>query len=302
MAFLSQRMITQIIVIVSPIAVITLSVYFSFDEWTVLGEIAGGMLVAILLTKGRYLPVLKDHVDRIVLHMRYGQQDRFAKEFLSPVQIAKANPWLLLALGILPLQQTPSELLLLPLAYTYGILVLSFLWVIGNSINHIYFLSPLTALLVAAGVPLTLSIVAILIVFAVLCSVLIIREFRVVAARRIKADWLKCFQYIVDSGLSGRTMVLPQISFPPLIYYTPLVMVASGHGSKAISYDRLTLKKNINDPLFLVRFFRKNNIRYLIIDQQKIQNSDTISQVRDGANLVEQYRNASIAVFEARNS
>lgn len=302
LAFLSQRMVAQIIVIVSPFAVATLWLLFDVGHLEILAVIAGGMLLALAITKGRYLPVLKDHMQRIALHARHGQQDRFKREFGNPVQILKANPWLLIAAGFVLLQGIPNELLWVPAAYATGIVLLAVLWVMGNSVNHVYFLSPLVALILAASVPLTVWVEAVLCVIAAICCILIMREFRIVAGRRIKEDWLDCFRYINESRMAGRALALPQIGFPPLIYYTPLVMASSGHGSKAISYDRMTLKKNISNPEYLARFVKENSIRYLIVDHTTFADIRSFCAMRGEITFKEQYRNSSLAIMESQSN
>ena len=57
----------------------------------------------------------------------------------------------------------------------------------------------------------------------------------------------------MSRALQGRALVVPMVSFPPLIYYTPLVMVSSGHGSKAVTFDRMQIRHQLNAPGFLAR-------------------------------------------------
>jgi hypothetical protein len=101
--------------------------------------------------------VARDHLRRVLVHARIGQQQRLRREFGNPVQIVKANPWLLLlasACGRRPRRHGSMQAGLgwqrpLPL----GMLVLAVVWVMGNSVNHVFFASPMVAWLLAATLP-----------------------------------------------------------------------------------------------------------------------------------------------------
>jgi hypothetical protein len=86
-------------------------------------------------------------------------------------------------------------------------------------------------------------------------------------ASRLSPDWLECFAFIRQQSLQGRALVVPRVSFPPLVYYTPLVMVSSGHGSKAMTFDRLTIRQRLTDPGAIGGLVRELGVRYVLVDR-----------------------------------
>jgi hypothetical protein len=100
----------------------------------------------------------------------------------------------------------------------------------------------------------------------IISGVLVLREYRMLSTTQIPAAWLDCFAFIREHNLEGRALVVPTVSFPPLIYYTSLVMIASGHGSKAVTFDRMQIRRQLNAPGFLMRSVRVLGIRYLLVD------------------------------------
>jgi hypothetical protein len=299
---LSQRMITQIVVLVSPLVLAALWFFKGVLYFELLLIIFCGILGATAITKGQYLHVARDHLQRILLHARHGQQERFKREFGNPLQIIKANPWILIAATHLLLQGTPGDPLWITTAYASGILLLAVLWVMGNSVNHIYFSSPAIALLVASGLSQESVSPIFMVLCAAVCVIFIYRELKVITTRRIKNDWFDCFKYINDFALEGRALVIPRVSFPPLIYYTQLVMASSGHGSKAITYDRLTLRKNISNVDYLARFVKENDIRYLIIDLSATTDTQALVHEQNAMGLEERYRNQTLLLLETLKS
>jgi hypothetical protein len=80
---LAQRMVTQIIVIVTPLLVLFCWVIVGVDLLPVLYVVGGGFLLAFLLTGGKYKLVIKDHVIRLLLHARHGDQTHYRKTLVQ---------------------------------------------------------------------------------------------------------------------------------------------------------------------------------------------------------------------------
>jgi hypothetical protein len=266
LAFLSQRMVTQIILLLVPLIAggFWLAGVPGYGQMVL--AVAVGFIGALLLTMGGYWRVIADHLRRVVVHMKVGQQQRFRREFGNPRQIVKANPWLLILIASLIAGGRFSPDLWLSAAFVAGMLLLAIVWVMGNSVNHMFFASPLIAWLTVAALPENMLWLAATVAVGVVSGVLVLREFRLRATTHIPEAWLNCFRFIREQGLQGRALLVPSVSFPPLIYYTPLVMVSAGHGSKAVTFDRMQIRHQLNAPGFLAGLVRDLDIRYVLVD------------------------------------
>jgi hypothetical protein len=266
LAFLSQRMVTQIILLLVPLIAGAFWLAGVPGYGLMVLAVAVGFIGALLLTMGGYWRVITDHVRRVVVHMKVGQQQRFRREFGNPRHILKANPWLLVLIASLIAGGRFGPELWLSAAFVAGMLLLAIVWVMGNSVNHMFFASPFIAWLIVAALPEGMPWLAAIVAVGVVCCVLVLREFRLAATTQVSQAWLNCFRFIREQGLQGRTLVVPIVSFPPLIYYTPLVMVASGHGSKAVTFDRMQIRHQLKVPGFLAGLVRDLDIRYVLVD------------------------------------
>lgn len=266
LAFLSQRMVTQIILLLVPLVTAGLWVAGVSGYGSMPLAVAAGFAGALLLSLGGYWRVISDHMRRVIVHMKVGQQQRFRREFGNPRHIVKANPWLLLLIAALVAGGQPDPILWLSAAFVVGMLLLAIVWVMGNSVNHMYFASPFVAWLVVDVLPDGLAWYVTVAVTGLISGVLVFREYRMLSTTQVAPEWLRCFAFIRDNGLEGRALVVPMVSFPPLIYYTSLVMISSGHGSKAVTFDRMQIRRQLNVPGFLTRSVRDLGIRYLLVD------------------------------------
>ncbi len=271
LALLSQRMVTQILVLVTPLLAVGFWVAGQPRYGQLLSTLLLGFAIAWLVTGGRYGPVARDHLRRVLVHARIGQQQRLRREFGNPVQIVKANPWLLLlavtlALGGSRGQVLPAELGLAA-AFVAGMLVLAVVWVMGNSVNHVFFASPMVAWLLAATLPAGSAWLLAVAGLGLVAVVIVWREFGVTAANQLPDAWLACFAFIRQQNLQGVALVVPRVSFPPLVYYTPLVMVSSGHGSKAMTFDRLTIRQRLQETQSMAGLARDLGVRYVLVDR-----------------------------------
>ncbi len=267
LALLSQRMVTQILVLLTPLVALGfwLADYSRYGQ--LLSALVLGFALAWVITGGRYGAVIRDHFHRVLVHVRIGQQQRLRREFGNPVHIIKANPWLLLLAASLTLGPDMPAELWLAAAFVVGMLVLAVVWVMGNSVNHVHFASPFVAWLLAATLPAESPWLLAGALLALICVIIVWREFGVAIASHLSREWLECFAFIREQGLQGRALVIPRVSFPPLVYYTPLVMVSSGHGSKAITFDRLTIRQRLAEPGFIGTLVRELAVRYVLLDR-----------------------------------
>jgi len=207
----------------------------------------------------------------VLVHTKIGQQQRLRLEFGNPLQMVKASPWLLLLAAVLWATGAAGlpPALWLSAAFVVGALLLAVFWVMGNSVNHVYFAGPFVGLLLAASLPGEWPWLAAVALTGILCAGITGREFQVLRRQQMPEAWFRCFRFIRDQGLGGRALVLPQVGFAPLVYYSSLVLVASGHGVKALTFDRLTIKRGMAEPGFLASFAATNGVDYILLDRAR---------------------------------
>ncbi len=266
LAVMTQRMVTQILLLVSPVVALGFVVAGRVHYAGVAVALLLGLVLAWALTGGRYGQVIADHVRRILVHAKTGQQQRLRREFGRPRHIVKANPWLLVLAASLLAGSGLAEPLWLSAAFVAGMLVLAVVWVMGNSVNHVYFTSPLVAWLLAATLPRSPAWDVAVAVVALVCVVIVLREFRVTMKSHLAEEWMEAFRFTAGRNLTGRALVLPWVSFPALPYYTDLVIVSGGHGSKAMTFNRLHVQQNLGVPGFIIGLVRQLGIRYVFVD------------------------------------
>lgn len=300
LAFLSQRMVTQIILLLVPLVTAGFWAAGVSGYGSMPLAVFAGFSGALFLSAGGYWRVITDHMRRVVVHMKVGQQQRFRREFGNPQHIIKANPWLLVLAASLMAGAHLDPRLWLSAALVAGMLLLAIVWVMGNSVNHMFFASLFMAWLVAATLADHAAWIAAVVVVGVVSGALVLREYRMLGATQIPAEWLDCFSFIREQGLGGRALVVPMVSFPPLIYYTPLVMVSSGHGSKAVTFDRMQIRHQLNAPGFLAGLTRDLDLRYVLVDVRNA-GPELLAEggVLRGAGYRELYSNGRVILFEA---
>jgi len=296
---LAQRMVAQIVFIVSPILVLLSYFFLNTIPLFILSSVLLGGLIALLVTKGRYKEILSDHFNRIRIHFQFGDQNKFSKKFGNPLRIVKANPWLLLVL--LPLFDssipiTPETYILF--GYLFGIILLAEFWFLGNGINHIYFAAPLIAIILGSYNFQNFFSQLLIIIISVGCGVIVIREFANMKKQYIGKDWFACFEYINTHQMKGYVIVLPSISFSPVAYYTSLNLISAGHGSTAMTFNRLYLKNNIHDHKLLSRFLNEIKPDFILLEKSKFPRFSRYAQQKDGQDSVKTlYENESLALM-----
>lgn len=298
LALLSQRMVTQVILILFPVVGLALAAAGE-PRYLVLPVVAAaGLLAAWAVTGGVYGRVLADHWRRVRVHMRIGQQERQRLEFGHPLQILKANPWPAVVLAGLALAPATRPEWWLPLAMIAGLLLLAVFWVMGNSVNHVFFAAPFVAWLVAVTLPADATWLALAAAMGTLCALIAWRELRAIRRRHLPEGWRRCYAFIRDRRLAGRVLVVPQVGCPSLIYYTPLVLLASGHGAKALTFDRLTIRKALADPQALAELVRANDIGFVLLDRARAAEGVQGLFARDGgAGFTEVFAAGDVALF-----
>ena len=275
---LSQRMVTQILFLGAPFIAIFLA--FIDPKFSIIFILclAGGFLLALLLTAGRYKIIIYDHFRRVHQHAKHGDQSTFRKNFGNPFHIFKANPWIILLCLLLTIYGIPDLYMIVPLGYLAAAMLLSVVWVFGNSVNHVYFASPFAALFLSPYLFVNYPETFLMLTFATGCFFLIYREYTAIAKHQIHQHWLDCFDWINRKGLDGSALVLPGIACPPLVYYTNLKLISAGHGSQAMEFNRLFLGKNSSNPQFIKKFVNDADIAFILLQKNRLQETNRVSQ------------------------
>lgn len=274
---LSQRMVTQILFLGAPFIAGFLYIIDPGFALAFIFSLVGGILFALLLTGGRYRTIIFDHFLRIIQHARHGDQTTFRKKFGHPLQIVKANPWVVLLCLLLMVHGAPDVHISVPAGYLVVAMLLSLLWVFGNSVNHVYFASPFVAMLLSPYLFMDYLETFLLIGTATGCFLLICREYAFIAKKQIQQHWFACFDWIKEKRLHGAILVLPGIACPPLVYYTECKLISAGHGSRAMEFNRLFLGKNSSDPQFVRRFVVDAGVSFILLQKDSLPEADTLS-------------------------
>ncbi len=284
---LSQRMATQVLFIGAPFTgaflyIITpkLGLYFFIC-------ILAGILLAFILTGGRYGIVIHDHFLRILQHARYGDQSTFRKKFGNPIQVVKANPWVIYLAFLVMIHGFSVTHITVPVGYLVTAMLLSILWVFGNSVNHVYFTSPFAALLLCQYLLKDYFETFFMLAIALCCFYMIYREYTAISKQHINEQWLECFDSIRKKNLNGYILVLPSIACPPLVYYTDLRLISAGHGSQAMEFNRIFLRENCSDPEFVRKFANEAGVSYILLHKERMQWTEIISQKNEFPTLFE---------------
>jgi hypothetical protein len=133
------------------------------------------------------------------------------------------------------------------LVFAGGSVFLSFAWVWGNGHRHAMFSAAPVAVLTALALPRFAGLdwaVGGLCLGASL--VVLARSIHAVGSpvpvqKAINDDARRCMSYLAAQQ-PGLVLVLPDVAYPPLVYYTDHRILAAGHGLEALTFNRDYLK------------------------------------------------------------
>lgn len=150
-----------------------------------------GFVLALILTRGGYVKVLRDHAAIIAFHLRYGSWNRRRKLPGSPIQLAKLQPYFflpLLGLWISPTAFLSGNSLLF--AWYASVLVIFFAWLWGDSERYLAYAAVPTSILAALALSTGISPLF-LIPPLIVSGVLIFRNSRFFFKRDALPDFTK---------------------------------------------------------------------------------------------------------------
>jgi hypothetical protein len=197
-----------------------------------------GFALALLLTKGEYMKILKDHAAYIGFHLRYGSWDRGKKMPGSPKQLVKFQPYFYLPLiGLWLYPQALLGATSLILAWYAFMLVIFFVWLWGDSHRYLAYSAIPTAILSALAMHAGMN--ALLIIPALVISAAVISR-NILAFYRQPAlpDFAR-----IDLPKDSVTLVMPS----SIIYVSSLHLngrlLYGGGNADAVIFDLQTLPK-----------------------------------------------------------
>lgn len=270
--FLSHRMGIQILLFFSVVFTIILLISFKLTFFWLWLFLSISFLSAVLFTKGQVFYMLKDHFRRIHLHMVTGSQDD-GKKLGNPLRIVSKNPLILLLPFLvfkLPWTRNDNYIqnpLFVMMLICFVILFLSVFWIWGSAERHILFASPFLLILYFSQetIPdnyfLLLFPVILLILIKDLYSLWYIKQNK---ENRVDDDWRELASLI--KKLKGRKLlILPEISIPYLTYATKKVILAGAHDSSALLFNRILLKRRLNEHSHIKKMAEKFNSDLVLI-------------------------------------
>lgn len=271
--FLSHRMGVQILLFFSVVFTIIAFVSFELTFFWLWLFLSISFLSAVLFTKGQVFYVLKDHFKRIHLHMVTGRQDDGKKKLGNLLRIVSKNPLvLLLPFLIFKLPWTRNDNyiqspLFVMMLICFVILFLSVFWIWGSAERHILFASPFLLILYFSQktIPdnyfLLLFPVILLILIKDLYSLWYIKQNK---ENRVDDDWRELASLI--KKLKGRKLlILPEINIPYLTYATKKVILAGAHDSSAVLFNRILLKRRLNEHSHIKNMVEEFNSDLVLI-------------------------------------
>jgi uncharacterized membrane protein YhaH (DUF805 family) len=260
-------MTAQIAFIITIALSIIMLAFNPYNSLLLLIILIASFLVTITITGRRYLDILKDHLQRVFIHFREGEQNTGQKRLGNPIRLFFMNPWLIL-LFLLILNKGSFNYSLISLSSLIIIALLSVFWVWGSGPRHFYFASTIiTAMIVEQiGNELSVSFQIIIMLLSLFSLFLIIRDFKAQKSNILSKDLIACFNFLKNKK-GDLVLVLPNIACPALLYFTDKKIFSAAHGSKALTFNKGLMKKNRENIHFLENLIKKYKINWVILNK-----------------------------------
>lgn len=295
---LSHRMGSQLAVICTIVSVLISDTIVRHIVWASSCWILA-IIIAIALSRGQYIRVLLDHLHRLTLHFKYGPQSGEPKRFGRLQSILGYNPFVL-TLPIL-LYQDRMDHLSIELSHVLmvasSILAISYLWIWGSGERHAIFLTPFMPILIVRSDMLNhnLTMLLIMLTYSILLDFYYL--YRQHDANILPDETIEAYNWIRLQSTASIFAVLPKIASPAFVYFTGKKICAYPHDAGAMEFNRLTLRKNILDPIAL-----SETLRIAGADGLLIQNETYSLQVIDKMGFSVSYKNKLWIIAECNVS
>lgn len=250
--FLSHRMGVQILLFFCVVFTIILLIFFEFNFFWLWLFLLMSFVIALLCTRGQVFYVLKNHLKRISLHMVTGNQKDGRKKMGNPFIILRKNPLILLLLFYvykLPLTQNYEYInssIFVIFIICCVIVFMSLFWIWGSGERHIIFASPF--LLILYFSQKTISESYLMILFPVLILIVIKNLYSIwyVKENRVDNEWRELAS-LIKNDKGKNLLIFPEINIPYLTYATKKIIFSGAHDSSAVSFNRILLKRRLNE-------------------------------------------------------
>jgi len=251
-ALLAHRMTAQLLILVFPAWGIVAMAVAGWRHAPLLTVMPAAVALAWLLSGGAYGPILADHWRRVRWHVRHGSQNAGRKAPPPPRRVIAGNPYLLLVAWLLgrgALDGLWRDLMPL-LVFAAGAVLLSLAWIWGNGHRHVMFSAVPVAMVIAALAPRFGAAEWIL---AGLCSAIAVgvvtRSVRRVLTQQTGVKLISdgardCMDYLSRQP-PGLVLVVPNVAYPPLAYFTDHSILAAGHGHEALTFNRQRVRPKL---------------------------------------------------------
>ncbi len=268
--FLSHRMGVQILLFFSVVFTIILLIFFEFKFFWLWLFLLISFLIALLITRGQVVYVLKDHLKRIYLHIATGNQKDGRKKLGNPFIILRKNPLILLLPFYIykwPLTQNTEYInncLFVIFIICCVILFMSIFWIWGSGERHIIFVSPFVLILYfSLG---TISDNYLMILLPVLILIVIKNLYSIWHAKenRVDDEWRE-LAALIKNDEGKKLLIFPEINIPYLTYATKKIIFSGAHDSSAVSFNRILLKRRLSEHSHIKNMTEEFNSDLILI-------------------------------------
>jgi hypothetical protein len=197
-----------------------------------------GLALALLLTKGSYARILKDHAGYVGFHLKYGSWNKGKKEPGSPLTLAKFQPYFYIPIiGLLFYPHMFVGLTLEILAWYASILVLFFVWLWGDNYRYLTYSAVPAAILSMYATYIGMNPLAI--IPALIVSALVIGKNILTSNRQpILPDFIK-----IDVPEESVILVLPSSVIYVSARHLKGRVLFGGGNAEALVFELETLPK-----------------------------------------------------------
>jgi hypothetical protein len=205
---LSHRLTVQSLVAV------VLAEVIAFRDLFPLAALAGAFLVAIVMTRGFYVQILRSHVQTLARHFKHGHYRYKTKRPENPIRLFAAFPFMLAIIVYMLNFGFVHHLLFLQIWF-FVLLAVSFFWIWGDGYRYLTNAAFPGAILAAAFLP---SIPSGILIFTIstICSFAaigyIVYKFKT-SHRVIPEAAIKCFEYVKANARPADTLFVWPLNY-----------------------------------------------------------------------------------------
>jgi len=234
--------------------------------WVTTGWLTA-FLLAIVLSKGQYFSVFRDHLARLKFHFLHGPQTGDKKQLGSLLDIVTQNPFSIYIFVIIA-KSGFSIIMQNHLFWTTAActILVSILWIWGSGSRHIIFLGPFTPiLLLELGAYDNRLFFYLFCFFSIFLCIYFVRSQY--GKNLLPSDNIKFYEQIKKESDSTIVAVIPQVSSPAFVYFTGKRIFAHPHDAGAMEFNRLSFRYRLSDMAYITKLISDNHVDALLVDK-----------------------------------